>query len=394
MTQANLDEAAVACDERLAEVAESFDALMDVTPTNEHAAWQAFKASRFEVEPELKYRKLSADPAVLKGRLFTAPVDEVNDESLAALMRARQVELEMQLNLLTYRNTPRFVLESEQVYGRPDDALVELAEAVLNRLPQGRPDFGEGDIDAETFATRAREVAAAYRDASDHFEGTVEVRDDVSTLITSHGKLLIDKHLLTPSDRVDALVHHEISVHLLTYFNGRLQPMRQFCTGFAGYELLQEGLAVLLEYLVNGMNEKRWRVLAARVVAVAMMLREASFVATFHRLHDELDVEAHTAFRTTMRVYRSGGLTKDIIYLLGFRELLAHLQEVGTMDVLFLGRFGLEQLPMVEDLRERGVLAESWLLPSPLNDADVQARLSRVRGGADVLSLVDEIGPR
>ncbi|MFA9479333.1 tyrosine/phenylalanine carboxypeptidase domain-containing protein [Phycisphaerales bacterium AB-hyl4] len=91
------------------------------------------------------------------------------------------------------------------------------------------------------------------------------MRDVVSTLITSHDRLLIAKHLMTSSDRLEALVHHEISVHLRTYFYGRMQPMRQFCKGFAAYELLQEGLAVLFEYLVDGINKKR-RVLVARVV--------------------------------------------------------------------------------------------------------------------------------
>ncbi|MEX2673126.1 MAG: tyrosine/phenylalanine carboxypeptidase domain-containing protein [Phycisphaeraceae bacterium] len=393
MTQAKakLDPVVAACDEQLANVAEAFEALMDVTPTNEHAAWQAFQASRFEVAPALKYRPLSADPPVLKRQLFAAPVEQVRDPALAAMFRTQQAELDMQLNLLLYRNTPRFVLESEQLYGRPDEALLKLAEAILQRLPPDRPHPGEGAIPAEAFAERAREVGAVYSEASDHYQGTVEVRDDVSTLITSHGKLLIDKHLMTRADRLEALVHHEISTHLLTYFNGRMQPLRQFCTGFAGHEQLQEGLAVLIEYLVGGMNAERWRVFATRVVAVAMMLRGEAFTRTFHRLHNELDVEGHTAFRTTMRVYRGGGLTKDIIYLQGFCDLLAHLTHGGELEVLYLGRFGLAQLPMVQDLRERGVLEEGWQLPLPLKDAAVQRRLEHVRSGVGVLELVAEL---
>ena len=39
--------------------------------------------------------------------------------------------------------------------------------------------------------------------------------------------------------RLDALLAHEISVHLLTWFNGRLQPLAIFRTGLAGYEGLQ-----------------------------------------------------------------------------------------------------------------------------------------------------------
>ena len=37
----------------------------------------------------------------------------------------------------------------------------------------------------------------------------------------------------------------------------------------AGYEELQEGLAVLAEYLVGGLNRTRMQQLAARVLAIA-----------------------------------------------------------------------------------------------------------------------------
>ena len=61
-------------------------------------------------------------------------------------------------------------------------------------------------------------------------------------------------------------------MHLLTYFNGSAQGLRLFRSGLAGYEGVQEGLAVLAEYLVGGMTIARLRLIAARVVACAAML--------------------------------------------------------------------------------------------------------------------------
>ncbi|NIQ16470.1 MAG: DUF1704 domain-containing protein, partial [Candidatus Dadabacteria bacterium] len=68
--------------------------------------------------------------------------------------------------------------------------------------------------------------------------------------------------------RVEALLQHEIGTHALTYFNGLSQPFKQLCIGLSGYEELQEGLAVLAEYLVGGLSKPRLRLLAGRVVAV------------------------------------------------------------------------------------------------------------------------------
>ena len=68
--------------------------------------------------------------------------------------------------------------------------------------------------------------------------------------------------------RAEALLQHEVGTHLVTYFNGSSQPLRLLQVGLSGYDALQEGLAVLSEYLVGGLSEARMRTLAARVIAV------------------------------------------------------------------------------------------------------------------------------
>jgi hypothetical protein len=71
---------------------------------------------------------------------------------------------------------------------------------------------------------------------------------------------------------------------VLTYYNGRAQPLRQLYTGLAGYDELQEGLAVLAEYLADGLDASRMRVLAARVVAAHSVEHGATFTDTFRML--------------------------------------------------------------------------------------------------------------
>ena len=111
--------------------------------------------------------------------------------------------------------------------------------------------------------------------------------------------------------RLDALLAHEVSVHLLTYFNGAAQGLTVFRTGLAQYEGVQEGLGVFAEWAVGGLTAARLRLLAGRVVAVDAMLRR-------RRVHRRLPdagrrhgLPRAPAFDIAARVFRSGGFAKD-----------------------------------------------------------------------------------
>ena len=97
-------------------------------------------------------------------------------------------------------------------------------------------------------------------------------------------KLMIASTTAMLRSRVDALLSHEISVHLLTHFNGAAQGLTVFRTGLANYEGVQEGLGVFAEWAVGGLSAARMRLLAGRVVAVDAMLDGAEFVDVYRRL--------------------------------------------------------------------------------------------------------------
>ena len=128
-----------------------------------------------------------------------------------------------------------------------------------------------------------------------------------------------------PRGRVEALLSHEVGVHLFTYFAGDAQGLRLFRSGLAGYDGLQEGLAVFAEYLAGGMTAARLRLVAARVVGCAAMLDGAEFPETFRILRREHGLSEAQAFDVTLRVHRSGGLAKDAIYLRGLLGVLEHV---------------------------------------------------------------------
>lgn len=380
-------------DEHLDEVAKSFDFLLQVTPVNGEYAWQEFRRQKFQRTPTFLYRPLPADPVVLKRRLFATPIEQVEDPALSQLFREKQLELDRQIGLLQEVNTPNFVHGSIPLFGVENDELLPMAKRLLEELPaRARDDSKGGYLTAHEFASLAEEEFAYYRKQWPEFNAQVQVRSDiVSGLMVSHGSLLVSSNCQVPRERAMALLQHEVGTHVLTYHNGRSQPFRQLATGLAGYETLQEGIAVLAEYLVGGLSRPRLRLLAARVVASNMMRQGADFVETFRVLVEEYEFTQRTAFTVTMRIYRGGGLTKDAVYLRGLCEVLEYLASGGRIEPLLVGKISLPHIPIVRELQFRNVLRQPPLQPRYLSDPAARERLEKLRSGLTVFDLISGV---
>ena len=365
-------------DRQLARVSDRFDYLLHVSPVNAKHAWEQFQASRMEHEPEFYYRPLPIDPDLLKRELYRIPIERVEDPALQRLFQEKQQEIDLKLTMLRERETDRFLYYSLALFGGVRSDMLARAHDVLRRVPP--PDPGEHGtmVDAASFAQHAQAQVALYRRASVAFAATVEVTDAVNGVMVSRGRLLINNQLSLPQQRIEALLAHEVGTHLVTYYNGQLQPFRQLYCGLADYEPLQEGLAVLAEHLVGGLGRGRARQLAARVVAVSAMIDGATFVETFRRLNDELGLGRRSAFAITMRVYRAGGLTKDAVYLRGLEELLKYLRTGNELAPLLVGKMALKHVPIIRELQYRKVLQPAAITPHYLAPANANTKLQRL----------------
>ncbi len=381
-------------DRRLAQVSSAFDFILQVTPTNADAAWAEFRRRRFEVPPEFTSRPLKLDTALAKRELFRIPIERVEDPTLAQLFRAQQTSLDRKLTMLGDRGRPEFLYGSMQVFGGVDEPLLNLAYEVLNRVPsRTRGETSKGAADAKTLAALATKELDHYRAQYPEMVSGVDIRKDVVGAMVSRGRLLVGARIKVPISRLEALLTHEVGTHIVTYVNGKSQPFRQLAIGLPEYDELQEGLAVFSEYLVGGFSRPRVRLLAARVLAARRMLEGADFVQVFRELDRAHDFEQRTAFNVAMRVFRGGGLTKDVVYLRGLAGLLAYLREGGSLDTLLIGKLGLADVPIIEELQWRKILRPPPLRPRHLDDPVSQARLQAARQGLTILDLVEK-GPR
>lgn len=381
-------------DDQIDKVCASFDFLMAVTPINTAAAWEKFKAH--ERTPELLYRPLTMDVGSEKAALHSIAFENLEDPVLYDIYRDKQQELDLQLTAIDLRGTSRFREASRLLYGPVEPELLRMAQDIL-ALPQNavKPSKGEGGlegrVDCHELKAAACQMVADYQTDYAGFDADVVIRDDLPAgMMVSGPCLMISRSTRVTRSRVQALLSHEIGVHLMTYFTGDAQSLRIFRTGLAGYEGIQEGLAVFAEYLAGGLTLGRLRLLAARVVGCAAMLDGAEFTETYWLLTKEHGFSESAAFNLTVRLYRSGGFAKDAIYLRGLCDILAHVGADKSLDPFWLGKFSKDKLPIIEELTARGLLKTPPITPTFLTGNDAERRLVATRAGMTPADLISK----
>jgi len=350
-------------DRRLARIGASFDVLLNISPVNTEEAWQGFERDHYEKPPDFTYRLIPVDPDIVKRQLFQLRIGEVEDNALEFIFRDKRNELETKLTLLSDRGTSQFLYSSLRLHGTVEPALLQKARDLIAAVDRMTDEPGER-MDARTFAALIERELDHYRPLFPERTLTSRVRNDVDGVLVSKGQVYIGDTFTVETYRANALVQHEVGTHVLTWCNGHRQPLQQLHVGLAGYEQLQEGLAVLAEYLCDGIRPQRLKLLAARVVAVDAMIHGASFIDCFRMLTHDLGFTAKHAFRIAMRVYRGGGFAKDAAYLRGLDFIIGHLSKTPDhLDLLYTGKFATRHIRLIEDLHHRGVLKPPVLPP-------------------------------
>jgi uncharacterized protein (TIGR02421 family) len=380
-------------DRRITEISRRFDLLLVVTPIRAGDAFKEFQRQEFARPPKFLYRARTIDPPLLKRELYAVPVERVADPTLAFLFEEKRRELDLKLTMVEERLTRRFLPTGIALYGTAAPELVAEAEQLLERVPHTPPGQVRNDVDAHEFGRRAERMLETLSSRAPKIDCRIVLTDDVSSLTVSDGNLLVGSAMAFAENRVDALLHHELGTHVVTYWNGNTQPLSLLSAGLAGYDELQEGLAVFAEYLVGGLTPGRLRTLAGRVMAARSVAAGEGFLETFREQRERFGFSDRASFTNTMRVHRGGGFVKDAVYLRGLRTILEYVRDGGTLETLFVGKVATCHAPLIEELQRREILKPLALRPLYLDDPDAIARLARVRAGLALHELVDPARP-
>ena len=355
-------------DEELGKCSNLFDFLLLVTPINVDDAWTTFRKSNFLKIPVFHYRPMPIDPELIKRKLYNLPIEDISDPTMAFLFRDKRKEIDRMLDMMMEREKPDFMLTSLQLFGPIDDRLLETAKALLISIDTPEVPPKRKMIKAPQFAKMAERELTWLQQQDPSISTVVRVRDDIDGIMVSRGTLNISKNFQVSEHRAFSLLQHEIGTHVVTYYNGKAQPLKLFYIGVPGYEELQEGLAVFSEYLTGGLTPNRLRTIAARVIAVQQMISGSSFVDTFFLLVDKYGFENKAAFTITMRVYRGGGLTKDAVYLKGLLNIINYLKKGKSLEPLLIGKIRQDYIPVVQELIHRQILTKIPIKPRYLDD--------------------------
>lgn len=375
-------------DKKLAEIETSYQFLWLVSPVNIHEIKETFLSSNYEKLLEYHYRLLPIDPDVLKRKLYNLKIEDIDDPAMSYIFREKREELDQQITMLSERGTKNFLYDSIRLYKGIDPHLYNEAKQILTEIPEVyEPEDGKV-LDSKAFSSLARKEFDFFRNQDENFKCKVHIRKDVNIMMVSQGELYIPEDYKLSEIDAKGLIQHEVGTHVLTYHNGLQQPLKQLSIGLADYDPLQEGLAVMSEYLVNALTSNRLRTLAGRVIAGEAVKEGAGFQEIFRLLTVTYNFSSERAFNITSRIMQGGGFLKDIIYLKGLVELRSYLQQGGDYESLLAGKFALEHTKIIEELTERKVLNSGALRPSYLLNEESSKRIKLIRDGLPISQMI------
>ena len=382
-------------DALLARASTCFDEVSQKTRVLDGIQWprsteHAFFATGASALPEPAY---AIDRNVAEGNIrdLAALTNELAGEApILVYLRAIADSYRQANEMLLAVGTRRFYeLSLEQYGGAKSTALdadttnLDLAKHLRRRIGSGARAANEEDagvVSAEAFAAGIEQrLAAEHPD----LEVKVVLDEDLSAKVIAGAKRVRIRSGATFSAmEVDSLFVHEIETHALTAQNGMAQPKLAFLrAGGPRTTRTQEGLAVFAELFDHSLSIDRLRRLVERVYMVAMAEDGASFLDVYRHLLT-LGIEPREAYLDAVRIFRggivSGGapFTKDAAYLSGLAEVYNFLRVTlaerarHVAEVLVSGRLALDDVDLLLDLREEGVLAPPKHLPRWLKHWD------------------------
>ncbi|RME32062.1 DUF1704 domain-containing protein [Candidatus Woesearchaeota archaeon] len=333
-------------DEELLRIGKQLQLFVLCEPTNALREREAFLKGK--TQPQFHYPPLPFTPRVLRAQLqalcFSGPFAPLYVQAREALL--------LQLDILEHRGTARVREASRALYGCPDEETLKAARELLSTPHVDTP--------KTVPAAKVREALEAALQNYGLTDWIVQYTEKHATTVDAmNRRITLNKDRLFAAQDLRRLPIHEVGVHVLRAENGRAQPAMLFLTGLPGYLATEEGLAAYAEEHTNTALPESRRSMAGHVLAVDALHRGLSFRETFTLLAQYFP--QGEAWRLTLRNYRAGGLAKDHAYLQGLLRVKQFLKAGGDLRTLYVGKVGIEHLPLLPDTLAPPRYLPRWL---------------------------------
>ena len=372
------DQAVSIVDQTLVDIASRIRLFYHMAPLNEAEERVRFFMQRGrDGRPEFTYRPLEFSAARAQRELEETPVEAIQDPALGRLYEEKRWELDRLVGLLEARGNEHFLERSVELFGQPSAQMVREAQDLLvgTQWQENR------DLDAERVRGMLEEHLESYRRRYPAFDCDVVIDGAMSAKMYVHENRIHLKRgarFSFEAARCDTV--HEIDAHVLTFLNGRRQPLRLFEIGPRGTLAYQESLGVFTEIANGVMFPGRMIALAARIVAVAAMVDDATFGDVFDQLTMDYGLDEDEAFLICVRVFRGGGFTKDWLYVAELERIIRHWATGRDMEYLLLAKVTMDTFDDIRDLMARGVLRPARYLPEYLDRISISRSNRSIQG--------------
>ena len=341
-------------DTNLDRLVKKIELLSYVNPLNTEKEKQRFFAAKYTRDPLFRYPKLKFDPYKLHRLFFSQRLERIKDDDIRKLYQDVIYYYSNMIQCIeTIGQDKKFYYNSLRVYGSPTEKDVQNARFILHHADE----LPTGDME-KVFSPM--EAKAYFEDFVQQYDFPLNIKFSTSIaadamVSNSTRTLFIKKNTRFSKNQLLTLANHEIGVHLVTTYNGLLQPLKIFSNGFPRNVETQEGLAVFSEFMSGALTLKRTKELAYRVLASDSLIKGYTFSDTFDLIHNQYKLNRNDAFSITLRAHRGGGFTKDRLYLSGLKKVYKRYQEKCPMDVLLMGKVSMDYEVSVDQLINLGL---------------------------------------
>ncbi|WP_299113308.1 flavohemoglobin expression-modulating QEGLA motif protein [uncultured Winogradskyella sp.] len=341
-------------DANLNRLVKNIELLNYINPLNIASEKKKFFASKYNYEPEFKYRKVRFNGYKLHRLFFSQRLERIENEDIRQLYEDVIYEYSGLIECIqTIGQGRKFYFNSLKSFGTPTEKDIENAKFILR--------FDDSEFDEQMLpmynASEAKEYFKEFSKRYD-FKYNIKISNNLSAaamVLNNTQTLVLRKSHKYSLNQLKVLTNHEIGVHMVTTFNGLYQPLKVFSNGLPNNVETQEGLAVYSEFMSGCLTIERLKELAYRVLAVNSLNKGYNFSDTFHLLHNQHKLNRDKAFAITLRVHRGGGFTKDHLYLRGLRNVYKYAKSGNDLSILLTGKVSQEYVPTIEKLQELGL---------------------------------------
>ncbi len=341
-------------DDALLTVAKEVKPLYYAEPTNENEQKQEFLIGKSR-NPNFQYRPLEYNPDEVEAKLRSI---KVPDGLLGRIFKIAQKGALLDNEIIKNRGNRDIVRNNTiTIYGVPGEQLVTYADGLLRQTTNVEA--------AKTVpAENVKEALERALVSVGLIDWRVELSDKKLTTVYKAEKKITICRTREFGDKDPArLCVHEVGVHVLRAANGYEQPLKIFALGLPGYLPTEEGLTSYFEELTGNSDVETIRDYAARVIAVDSVIKGLDFRQTFDRLKN-YRLSDDQSWNITIRAHRAGGYIKDHVYLEGLLRVRDFAKQSGDFKTLYVGKVGIDDLPLVRTLLEERILKEAKYLPN------------------------------